>query len=48
MKPPRIFLGWSAEEMRAWNVAQVSARARSQSPVRLDIDRITMSDLRYR
>ncbi len=41
-QPPfRLFLGWDAAEVRAWNVAQFSARATSS--VELDIHRIALT-----
>ncbi len=41
----RIFIGWDPEQMAAWVVAEMSARMRSQSSYRLDINRIAMAEL---
>ncbi len=41
--PYRIFLGWDATQLRAWNVAAYSAQQRAWS--RLDIDRIALPTL---
>ena len=46
-RPPlRLFIGWDAAEMRAWNVAQFSAR--STASVELDVRRIAMTELSAR
>jgi len=42
--PYRIFIGWDASQMRAWNIAQYSLKTTTQQPV--DIQRIAMRHLR--
>lgn len=41
--PYRLFIGWDAAEMRAWNVAQFTARARSSAE--LDIHRLALTQV---
>jgi hypothetical protein len=44
--PFRVFLGWDASQMRAWNVAKCSLQRHAS--IDLDIRRITMEELRAR
>lgn len=46
MKPLRVFIGWDASEMIAWNVARVSAIRASTIP--LDIASIALGNVRVR